>query len=69
MIRSSSRLSKSPSSYHHVALNPVILAPDQAAVFPLPQKFVRPQDGQPKQDGALNAGARWLYRWGRPVSA
>jgi len=57
------------TQYHPVALTPVILAPDQATLFPLPPEFVRPQDGQAKQDCALNAGTRWLHRWGRPISA
>lgn len=54
--------------YYPAALIPVILAPDQAAVFPLPLEFVRPQDGQAKQDCARNAGTRWLHRWARSIS-
>lgn len=55
--------------YSHVAVTPVILAPAQASVFPLPPKFVRPQDGQAKQDCELNAATRWPHRWGAHVAA
>lgn len=54
--------------YHHVAVTPTILAPEQTAVFPLPPEFVQPQDGQAKQDCELNAAGRWLQRWGAQLA-
>lgn len=55
-------LASGKTPYAHVALTPTLVAPGQAAVFPLPPEFVQPQDGQAKQDGELNAGTRWLQR-------
>ena len=46
-----------------MAVTPVLLAPGQEAVFPLPPAFVAPQDGHPKQDCELAASARWLPQW------
>jgi len=62
-------LANGKTQYYHTALTPVILAPGQATVFPLPPAFVAPQDGQAKQDCELNAGTRWLQRWGGPLAA
>lgn len=50
--------------YRHTAVTPVIVAPGQADVIPLPPEFVRPQDGQEKQDCELAAAKRWLDAWG-----
>lgn len=50
--------------YRHSAITPVIVAPGQAHVIPLPPEFIRPQDGQEKQDCELAAGKRWLNAWG-----
>ncbi len=56
-------LANGKTQYHHVAVTPVLVAPGQAAVFPLPPAFVAPQDGHTKQDCELAASARWLPRW------
>lgn len=55
--------------YRHIALTPVVVAPGQSAVIPLPPEFVQPQDGHKKQDCELNAAKRWLERWGRHYAA
>jgi hypothetical protein len=62
-------LANGKTQYYHVALTPTLVAPGQAAVFPLPPEFVQPQDGQAKQDCELNAGTRWLQRWGTHLAA
>jgi hypothetical protein len=49
--------------YTHTAVTPVLLAPGQEAVFPLPPAFVVPQDGHDKQDCELAASGRWLAQW------
>jgi hypothetical protein len=49
--------------YAHTAVTPVLLAPGQAAVLPLPPAFVVPQDGHDKQDCELAASGRWLTQW------
>ena len=50
--------------YRHSAITPVIVAPGQAHVIPLPPEFIQPQDGQEKQDCELAACKRWLTMWG-----
>lgn len=49
--------------YSHTAVTPVLLAPGQEAVLPLPPAFVAPQDGHAKQDCELAASRRWLAQW------
>ena len=61
-------LSNGKTQYYHVAVTPVIVAPGQAQVFALPPAFVRPQDGQAKQDCELNAATRWLKQWGARIA-
>lgn len=48
----------------HIALTPVLIAPEQKSVVALPPEFVQPQDGHDKQDCELSASARWLEQWG-----
>ena len=62
-------LGNGKTQYYHTALTPVVLAPGQATVLPLAPAFVVPQDGQAKQDCELNAGTRWLQRWGGQLAA
>lgn len=62
-------LSNGQTQFYHVAVTPVIVAPGQADVFPLPPAFVQPQDGHEKQDCELNASKRWLERWGARVAS
>ena len=47
-------------SYHHQALLPVIVSPQQKAVISLPPEFITPQDGSEKQDCEQNAAKRWI---------
>ena len=46
--------------HRHTVITPVIVAPGQARVVPLPPEFVTPQDGSEKQDCEVNASKRWL---------
>lgn len=62
-------LANGQTQYYHTALTPVIVAPGQPTVLPLAPEFVVPQDGQAKQDCELNAGRRWLHRWGAQLKA
>lgn len=50
--------------YRHLAVTPVLVAPDQQAVLPLPPEFVVPQDGHAKQDCESSAASRWIEAWG-----
>ena len=50
--------------YRHTVVTPVIVAPGQSRVVPLPPEFVSAQDGQEKQDCELAAAKRWLTTWG-----
>jgi hypothetical protein len=48
--------------YAHTAITPVLVAPGESRVITLEPEFIRPQDGQEKQDCERNAGKRWLAR-------
>ena len=52
----------------HTAVTPVIVAPGESKVIPLPPEFVQPQDGEEKQDCEIAAGKRWLSQWGSTYS-
>jgi len=62
------KLKNGKTLYRHTAVTPVIVAPGQSDVIPLPPEFVRPQDGKEKQDCELNAAKRWLDAWGKQYS-
>jgi hypothetical protein len=47
-------------TYSHMAVTPVIIAPDNPRVFPLEPAFVIPQDGCDKQDCENAAAKRWI---------
>ncbi len=47
-------------TYHHQAILPVIVSPDQKSVISLPPEFITPQDGSEKQDCEQNAAKRWI---------
>jgi len=47
-------------THYHSAITPVIVSPGHAQVVPLRPEFIRPQDGQVKQDCEINAAKRWL---------
>lgn len=44
----------------HGAITPVIVSPGFPRVAPLCPEFIRPQDGQVKQDCEINAARRWV---------
>ena len=62
-------LTNGQTRYVHIAVTPALVAPGQAAVFPLPPAFVTPQDGHTKQDCELAASARWLPQWAPRLAA
>jgi hypothetical protein len=47
-------------THYHSAITPVIVSPGHSQVVPLRPEFIRPQDGQLKQDCEINAAKRWL---------
>jgi hypothetical protein len=50
-------------TYSHRMLTPVIVAPGQDKVIPLPPEFIVPQDGHDKQDCENAAAKRWLRQY------
>lgn len=50
--------------FRHIVITPVMVAPGQKQVIPLPPEFVQAQDGHEKQDCELAAAKRWLTNWG-----
>jgi hypothetical protein len=48
------------TTYAHRMLTPVLVAPGQDKVIPLPPEFMVPQDGHDKQDCENAAAKRWL---------
>lgn len=57
------QLKNGKTLHRHTAITPVIVAPGQTKVVPLPPEFVQPQDGGEKQDCEVNAAKRWLSRY------
>jgi hypothetical protein len=51
-------------THYHSAITPVVVSPGHAQVVPLRPEFIRPQDGQVKQDCEINAAKRWLAAHG-----
>ena len=47
-------------THYHSAITPVLVSPGHSQVVPLRPEFIRPQDGQVKQDCEINAAKRWL---------
>ncbi len=62
------KLKNGKTLHQHTAVTPVIVESGQPEVIPLPPEFVRPQDGQEKQDGELAAAKCWLNAWGNHYS-
>ena len=54
------RHAEGPLTHYHSAITPVLVSPGYAQVVPLRPEFIRPQDGQIKQDCEINAAKRWL---------
>lgn len=57
------------TTYSHRMLTPVIVAPGQDKVIPLPPEFIVPQDGHDKQDCENAAAKRWLHQYARHYRA
>ncbi|MGH8524325.1 MAG: ISNCY family transposase [Gammaproteobacteria bacterium] len=55
--------SNGTTTYSHRMLTPVIVAPHQNKVIPLPPEFIVPQDGHAKQDCENAAAKRWLHNY------
>lgn len=47
-------------THYHSAITPIVVSPMHSEVVPLRPEFIRPQDGQVKQDCEINAAKRWL---------
>lgn len=56
-------LGNGKTQYRHSVVTPVLVAPRQERVVPLPPQFIEPQDGHDKQDCELAASRRWLNQW------
>ena len=52
-------------TYSHSMVTPVIVAPGNKRVIPLPPEFIMPQDGHNKQDCELAAGKRLIAQNGQ----
>ena len=57
-------LKNGDSNYFHSALTPVIVQPGNEHVISLEPEFIIPQDGHEKQDCEIQAGKRWLEKYG-----
>ena len=51
-------------TYYHSAITPVIVSPDKNDVISLAPEMIIPQDGAKKQDCEINAGKRWIEKYG-----
>ncbi len=63
-----SKLKNGKTLSRHIAVTPVLVAPNQKNVIALAPQFVQPQDGHDKQDCELAASGRWLDQWGAHYS-
>jgi hypothetical protein len=61
---SSRELSNGKINYYHSALTPVIVKPGSERVITLEPEYITPQDGKEKQDCEIEAGKRWLDKYG-----
>ncbi len=57
------------TTYYHNALLPVVMAPGSSRVIPLAPEFIRPQDGNEKQDCENAAAKRWINGKGAEYSS
>lgn len=58
--RISSKDTSVAKTYYHSMITPVVVAPGNPHVIPLPPVFITPQDGDLKQDCEHKAAKRWL---------
>jgi hypothetical protein len=61
---SSRELNNGAINYFHSVLTPVIVQPGNEHVIALEPEFIRPQDGKEKQDCEIEAGKRWVGKYG-----
>lgn len=61
---SSRELSNGKINYFHSVLTPVIVQPGNERVITLEPEFIMPQDGKEKQDCEIEAGKRWVDKYG-----
>ncbi len=59
--------SKGKVENFHAMIGASIVAPGSNHLLPLPPEFIRPQDGDEKQDCEIKAAKRWLQRVGPAV--
>jgi len=57
------------TTYYHNALLPVVMVPGSSRVIPLAPEFIRPQDGNEKQDCENTAAKRWINGKGAEYSS
>lgn len=50
---------ESGTRYYHSMLCPALIHPEQKCALPMAPEFIRPQDGEKKQDCEINAAKRW----------
>lgn len=56
------------TTYAHQMINPAIVCPGNDKVVALEPEFIKPQDGDRKQDCESKAGKRWLNQHGKEYS-
>jgi hypothetical protein len=61
---SSRELSNGKINYYHSVLTPVIVQPENERVIALEPEYITPQDGKEKQDCEIEAGKRWVDKYG-----
>jgi hypothetical protein len=57
-------LSNGKINYYHSVLTPVIVQPGNEHVIALEPEYITPQDGKEKQDCEIEAGKRWIGKYG-----
>jgi hypothetical protein len=57
-------LKNGKTNYFHSVLTPVLVQPGNEYVISLEPEFIVPQDGHEKQDCEIQAGKRWVEKWG-----
>ena len=55
-------------TYYHSAITPVLVKPGNNRVIALEPEFIRPQDGQGKQQCEINAAKRWIAGVGKTMN-
>jgi len=57
-------LNNGETNYFHSVLTPVIVQPGNERVIALEPEYIMPQDGKEKQDCEIEAGKRWMDKYG-----